>query len=277
MRREAASDLMQVGRIALHLADFNTALESFESALGIHEASLGARAIPEPDQLNLLTLSLESIADTALVAEQPQRAVSALQRAIDLHIAVLRNPASSSLAKGSPLADRLAELQINLGNLHLAAEEFEAAEAVFFKCYLQISEPGKELLPVTEEPDLRIVVTDPQLTADTLSGLGRVRLELDLSESALNIFNEELKIRRREVDRYPLEADTRLALARAYSNVAACFNLAEPRTRDLALTSLERSIAEVRQLPFSVRESDKVIEFIEESESTIDSILELNE
>jgi len=277
MRREAASDLMQVGRIALQLADFDAALESFETALGIHEASLGARAIPEPEQLNLLTLSLESIADTALVAEQPERAVSALQRAIDLHVAVLRSPTSRSIATASSLADRLAELQINLGNLHLAAEEFESAEAVFLKCYQQISKPGNELLPVTEEPELRIIVSDPQLVADTLSGLGRVRLQLELSESALNIFNEELKIRRREVDRHPLEADTRLALARAYSNVAACFDLAEPRTRDLALTSLERSIAEVRQLPYSVRESETVIAFVEESEASIDAILELNE
>lgn len=277
MRREAASDLMQIGGIALQMADFNTALASFEAALGIHETSLGERAIPEPDQLNLLTLSLESIADTALVAEQPARAVSALQRAIDLHIAVLRDPANSSLSQGSPLADRLVELQINLGNLHLAADEFEAAEAVFLKCYQQISEAESEFLPVTEEPELRIVVSDPQLTADTLSGLGRVRLELNLSESALNIFNEELKIRRHEVDRRPLETDARLALARTYANVAACFDLTEARSRDLALNSLERSNAEVRQLPFSVRESEEILAFIEDNENAIDEILALNE
>src|SRR5690606_3438553 len=123
--------------------------------------------------------------------------------------------------------------------------ELAAAEAIFLKCYQQISASDAEFLPITVEPELRIDVSDPKLTADTLSGLGRVRLELGLSESALNIFNEELKIRRHEVDRRPVDVDTRLALARAYANVAACFDLAEPRTRNLALTSLERSIAEV--------------------------------
>ena len=124
-------------------------------------------------------------------------------------------------------------------------------------------------------PDL--LITDSELIADGLRGLGSVELALERPEAALPLFNEELKIRRREAERRPLEAEPRIALARAYAHVADCFDLEEARTRDLALTSLERAVAELRRLPAAFIEDPQVAALLERASEDIARILELSE
>ncbi len=97
------------------------------------------------------------------------------------------------------------------------------------------------------------------------------------SEAALNHFNEELKLRRRQVDRRPFEAEPRIKLAEAYTSVADCFDLGEDRTRNLALTSLERAAAELRQLPETVKQSAEVTNRLDDYRSRIAEILEMIE
>ena len=263
---DAAGDMLQIGRLALKLEDTSAALASFETAATIYQQTLTSpdeSAVSKaPRQLYLTTLALRSISDTARAGGDSARAEQALTEAIDLH----QNIIAADNINPPETTTRLIDLQIALGKVRFEDSRLDEAR--------QSYEDAFSL--ATQAPD------DPQFSnvgklADSLHGLGLVELAEDNTEAALNQFNEELKSRRRQVDREPFEPEPIVKLAEAYASVADCFDLKEDRTRNLALTSLERAAAELRQLPEAVKQREGVVELLDEYRLRITDLLEMTE
>ena len=263
---DAGNDLMQVGRLALRLEDTERALESFQQAAAIYQSapisSEDGAISSSPRQLNLVTLALQSIADTARATGDLATAEQAIQDAISLHQG-LENARDGDQPQ---LLARLVELQVSLGRIRLLDGRVDDARASYDLAFGTASEQA------ADSGFPRAI-----LMADSLHGLGAIELAADNSEAALSHFNEELKLRRRLVDGRPFEPEPRIKLSEAYASVADCFDLEEDRTRDLALTSLERAAAELRQLPESVKQSQEIIDRLDELRFRITGILEMIE
>jgi hypothetical protein len=271
-QNNAASEMMQVGRLELRLENYAEALASFEMAATIYQSVLSPEDATQrssyPRQLYLTTLALESIADTARASRDSSRAEQALLEAVTLHQSALATEASAVAdSQRLEILTRLIDLHLSLGELHLEDARLDEAGESYNSAFTLVSGEASS--------DDQTSLT--QLLAEALHGLGSVDLASGETEAALNRYNEELKIRRRLVDLRPFEAELRIKLADAYAAVADCFDLEEDRTRDLALTSLERAAAELRKLPASVQESDEISSQRETLRLRISEILEMTE
>ncbi len=266
---DAAADILQVGRMAMKLGDRNTALDSYREALRLQELGIPRGAAPSSEKLSRMTTALRLIAEASNGGKDINEAEAALQKAIDLHLASMHEGLASATPGYGQIQDSLVDLHLSLAELYLESQSLEAADASF-----------SEALGRAEAEPADGKINRPERIAQqasALHGLGLVHLAMAESEAALPLFNDELTLRQRHVDQRPFDVEPRIDLARAYASVAECFDATDPRTRDLALTSLERAAAVLRQLPAEVTATTEVAALLESYRSGISKLLELSE